>query len=265
MAWPPGIDRNVTKRTIELSTTSISSCLYSHTYILETHYLQQSVSEVKQLGPCTSPQHHHIKTCAPTELPYVHAMAPPSNAQKGSKAGKLSGAPRDGRHSRSRNTTPSSIGGVGSLPTAMELDNESKYLELTMDPFPQTTYESLIDPSIGSTIPDSKAIDAIIATLDDLLKVAEERGIACDRGMRELAKKRKEQVEDERLAVEQNDRDAEEMRRHAGGASSKFKKKSGGKREENERPLTHGAHGLPPQDGSHLGKLLSHIRAVIFF
>lgn len=185
-------------------------------------------------------------------------MAPPSNAQKGSKAGKLSGAPRDGRHSRSRNTTPSSIGGVGSLPTAMELDNESKYLELTMDPFPQTTYESLIDPSIGSTIPDSKAIDSIIATLDNLLKVAEERGIACDRGMRELAKKRKEQVEDERLAVEQNDRDAEEMRRHAGGASSKFKKKSGGKREEKERPLAHGAHGLPPQDGSHLGKLLSH-------
>ena len=137
----------------------------------------------------------------------------------------------------------------------MELDNESKCLELTMESFPQTTYEAIVDPSFNSTIPDSKAIDEIIATVNDLLAIAEKRGVACDRGMRELASQRKNKLEDERLDLEAIDRkEAEDMRRHASGASSKFKKKSGGKREEKERPLTHGAHGLAPQDGSNLGK-----------
>lgn len=143
----------------------------------------------------------------------------------------------------------------------MELDNESKYLELIMDPFPQTTYDSIVDPSFSSTIPDSKAIDEIISTVNGLLAIAEKRGIQCDRGMRELASQRKNKLEDERLDLEAIDRkEAEEMRRQAGGASSKFKKKSGAKREEKERPLTHGAHGLAPQDGSNLGKLYLVIR-----
>ncbi len=134
----------------------------------------------------------------------------------------------------------------------MELDNESKYLELTMDPFPETTLDSFADPAYSSTIPPASVINAMIESVNRLLEIAEARGIACDRGMRELSKQRKDQVEIEAREFEGRERAlSDEMRRN--GSSGKIKKKSG-KRDEEERPLTHGAHGLAPQDGSNLGK-----------
>lgn len=184
---------------------------------------------------------------------------PPPTASKASKAGKNSlSAPGANRQSRSRNTTPNSIGGKvdahiknESIPPPPEMETESKYLDLPMSPFPKTTYESIVDPAWGTQIPDSKSIDAMIESLNKLLEVAEARGSACDRGMRLLSQRRKETVDFERGEMEKREReDAEERARLAS------KKRKSGKRHdkerERERPLTHGAHGLAPQDGSQL-------------
>lgn len=176
-------------------------------------------------------------------------MPPHPSAQKG--AGKRSSANREVRRSRSRHSTPSSVGAASSIPMS---ETESKYLELTMIPFPQISYDEIVDPSIGTSIPDSKAIDAIIDSLNRLLDVAEARGQVCDRGMRLLSLQRKDQVETERRDQERKDREAADEAAERGRQASKMKKKkeSGSKREERERPLTHGAHGLAPQDGSNI-------------
>lgn len=134
-------------------------------------------------------------------------------------------------------------------------ETESKYLELTMIPFPQTNYEEIVDPQIGSSIPDSKAIDAIIDSLNQLLDVAEARGQVCDRGMRLLSLQRKEQVETERREQEHRDKEAADKAAERSRQASKMKKKKDASKTREDRPLTHGAHVLAPQDGSIAGKL----------
>lgn len=176
-------------------------------------------------------------------------MPPHSAAQKG--AGKRSSGPREVRRSRSRNTTPSSVGAGSGIPAT---ETESKYLELTMIPFPQTAYDEIVDPSIGTSIPDSKAIDAIVDSLNRLLDVAEARGQVCDRGMRLLSIQRKDQVETERREQERRDREAADEAAERGRQASKMKKKRDSGKMREERPLTHGAHVLAPQDGSNIGK-----------
>lgn len=122
-----------------------------------------------------------------------------------------------------------------------------------MVPFPQATYDEIVDPQIGSSIPDSKAIDTIIESINKLLDVAEARGKVCDRGMRLLSAQRKDQVETERREQERIDREAADEAAERGRQASKMRKKKDSSKAREERPLTHGAHILAPQDGTNIG------------
>lgn len=122
-----------------------------------------------------------------------------------------------------------------------------------MVPFPQASYDEIVDPQIGSSIPDSKAIDTIIDSINRLLDVAEARGKVCDRGMRLLSAQRKDQVETERREQERIDREAADEAAEMGRQATKMRKKKDSSKVREERPLTHGAHILAPQDGSKVG------------
>ncbi|KAI9743510.1 MAG: Transcriptional regulator [Claussenomyces sp. TS43310] len=176
---------------------------------------------------------------------------PPQAGQKGTK--KKGG--RDARTSRSRNTTPISISGQG-IPASSNSE-ESAYTEMRMKPYVGAAYDEIIEQQPGSSIPDSKALDALLDRLNRLLDAVESRNKVGDRGMRQLAALRKERLEE--IEVERRDeerrerirRDDEEERSKK--AVSKKKKESGKVKEErlkDDRPLTHGAHGLAPQDGT---------------
>lgn len=139
---------------------------------------------------------------------------------------------------------------------------ESKYLELVISPFPFAKYDDIVDPDGGSAIPDSKNLDAIMDRLDRLLSIADARGKVCDRGMRLLSIQRKEQVETERREQERRDREAADEAER-GRQASKLKKKKDTSRAREERPMTHGAHGVSAQDGTNFGK--SFLVLVNFF
>jgi transcriptional adapter 3 len=163
---------------------------------------------------------------------------------------------RDVRQSRSRNTTPSLTGGSNSLP---QIDNsETAYLELPVQQF--RTSDDIVE-QYGSAIPNSKDLEALTERLQRLVDVVEARGSVCDRGMRLLAQARKDRVDEietERRDEERKERlkrdaaDEEERGRHK---ANKVKKRKDVSTAREERPLTHGAHGLAPQDGTNLGML----------
>ncbi len=96
-----------------------------------------------------------------------------------------------------------------------------------------------------------------------LAQSAENRSKACDRGIRELAKRRKEAMEQQReqeredreleeraekLKKEAAVRSAEELIKERKTPKARRRRESAVPREE--RPLAHGAHELAPQDGS---------------
>jgi transcriptional adapter 3 len=179
-------------------------------------------------------------------------FAQKSNAKKG-------GRDSNARRSRSRNTTP----GVTQRPVEMD----TPLTEVRMKPFPISSYDEIVEQQSGSGIPDSKSLDALIERIENLLKEVEARGHASDRGMRKLAALRKDRLEEleaERRDEEQRERlkreAAEEEER--GRKANKMKKKKETSRAREERPLAHGAHGLAPQDGSNLGRLLFYIQSL---
>jgi transcriptional adapter 3 len=172
-------------------------------------------------------------------------FAQKSNAKKG-------GRDSNARRSRSRNTTP----GV-----TRPVEMETPFLEVRMKPFSISSYDEIVEQQSGSAIPDSKSLDALMDRIQNLLKEVEARGSASDRGMRMLAglrKDRLEEVEAERRDEEQKERlrreAAEEEER--GRKANKQKKRKDTSRAREERPLAHGAHGVAPQDGPNLGRLL---------
>lgn len=172
-------------------------------------------------------------------------FAAKSNAKKG-------GRDNNARRSGSRNTTP----GIG----AARVEMETPFLEVRMKPFSISSYDEIVEQQSGSAVPDSKSLDGLMDRIQNLLKEVEARGSASDRGMRILAglrKDRLEEVEEERRAEEQKERlrreAAEEEER--GRKASKMKKRKDTSRAREERPLSHGAHGVAPQDGSNLGEL----------
>lgn len=168
---------------------------------------------------------------------------PPPLTQKG--VGKKG---RD-RQSRSRNTTPSLV-----LPSSNA--GYTAFLELSLDSF--RTPDDLNDV-YGSTIPSSQDLEALLDRLNKLIHVVEARGNVCDRGMRLLAQARKdrlEEIENERREAERKERvkrDAADEEERGRNKASKMKKRKDLSTAREERPLTHGAHGLAPQDGSNLG------------
>lgn len=170
---------------------------------------------------------------------------PPLPSQKGT--GKKG---RDARQSRSRNTTPS-LTGASSIPPGSA--GSTAYLELPKSSF--QTADDLTD-KYTTVIPNSQELGDLLERLNALTKQAEARGAVCDRGMRMLAQARKdriEEIETERRDEENKERvkkevaDEEERGRNR---ANKIKKRKDMSTSREERPFTHGLHGLAPQDGS---------------
>ncbi|KAL9586375.1 MAG: hypothetical protein Q9212_000947 [Teloschistes hypoglaucus] len=166
---------------------------------------------------------------------------------------------RDGRQSRSRNTTPSSN---ISIPISSNTQSQTAYLQTDMGKLmvpANITYEQLLNQHGGGQgIPDPTSLNQMVDNLKTLGQLAEGRSVACDKGMRELSRRRKERVEeDHRLEQENRDReekaslkraaDEEEARGRKSLKTKKVKKERSIAREE--RPLAVGAHGLARQDG----------------
>jgi transcriptional adapter 3 len=174
---------------------------------------------------------------------------PPAHSQKGT--GKKG---RDVRQSRSRNTTPSLAGAV--LPPSES--GNTAYLLLPIQSF--RTSDDIVEP-YGAPIPTSKDLETLLERLRGLVAVVEARGAVCDRGMRMLAQARKdrlEEIERQRRDEENNERlkkEAADEEERGRNKANKIKKKKDVTGAKEERPLTHGAHGLAPQDGSQLGML----------
>ena len=110
----------------------------------------------------------------------------------------------------------------------------------------------------GGGVPDPKLLEAMANDLKKLSQQADTRGQSCDGAMRELSRRRKAKMEEER-EIEQIKREAEEKeslkrvveneddsRERKGGKPKRRKDPAVAKE---ERPLTHGAHGLARQDG----------------
>lgn len=174
--------------------------------------------------------------------------------------GKSKPKVRDGRQSRSRNTTPFSN---VSIPISVAVPAATAYLGVSIANLSDSTtinYNNILEQhSGGGGIPDPKDLENMANDLKTLSVFADTRCDACDGAMRELSKRRKEKVEDDKER-EQVRRDAEEKgsskrlaedeeeaRGRKGGKLKKIKKEGGIIKEE--RPLTHGAHGLARQDG----------------
>lgn len=155
------------------------------------------------------------------------------------------------RQSRSRNTTPSLVAG------AQGEAGYTAYLELPVRQF--RTADDIIE-HYGSAIPSSKDLEALLERLKQLVDVVEIRGSVCDKGMRMLAQTRKERLEEietERRDEERKERlkrDAADEEERGRNKANKVKKRKDLSSTREERPLTHGAHGLAPQDGSNLGE-----------
>lgn len=187
-------------------------------------------------------QFKRIPSKTPSDMP-----PPPSQKGTGKKG-------RDARQSRSRNSTPNLIGASSSVPPAES--GETALLELSRASF--FTSDTVAD--VSSAIPSSKDLEALAEKLQKLVSAIELRGATCDRGMRMLAKLKKErmeEIESDRRDEEYKERlkrdaaDEEERGRHK---AHKLKKRKDMSTSREERPLTHGAHTLAPQDGSNLGK-----------
>ncbi|KAL8866046.1 MAG: hypothetical protein Q9174_006531 [Haloplaca sp. 1 TL-2023] len=172
---------------------------------------------------------------------------------------QLGARSRDGRQSRSRNTTPSSN---ISIPISSNNSSHTAYLQTDMEHLmvpTNITYEQLLNQHGGGQgIPDPSSLNQIGDSLKTLSQLAEQRGVACDSGMRELAKRRKDRFDQEhRLDQENRDREEklslkraaeeEEARSRKSLKTKKMKKERSTAREE--RPLAVGAHGVARQDG----------------
>ncbi|KAI9771102.1 MAG: Transcriptional regulator [Geoglossum simile] len=169
---------------------------------------------------------------------------------------------RDHRRSISRNTTPSSIG-AGTAQASIGGPAYTAYLDIPLADLnvsTKITYEDLLERiGSGSGIPDSEHLKSIAEDLRILSANAEIRGFACDKGMRELAARRKRKVEDERERERAMEEKKEKMRREAlaeeedeelrGRKMQKIKKRKDVSKAREERALTHGAHVSARQDG----------------
>jgi transcriptional adapter 3 len=108
----------------------------------------------------------------------------------------------------------------------------------------------------GIAIPSSKVLEGLLLRLKRPAEAVEIRGAVCDKGMRMLAQERKdrlEEVEIERRDEEHNLRDIAEEKGGGRNKANKIKKRKHRSTRE-ERPLTHEAYRLTPQDRSYIGE-----------
>ncbi|KAK3382964.1 histone acetyltransferases subunit 3-domain-containing protein [Lasiosphaeria ovina] len=163
---------------------------------------------------------------------------PPPPSQKGKKGG--AGAMRQSSSQRSRNTTPSAMPAVASLPA---IDNvETETLDLRFEVFRNLTYEDMVDTAASNTVtPDSKNLEGLLTRLRRLEEVIEKRGLYCDRGMRLLAQNRRLRIDE--MAVE---RGREEERRQREADDEERERKANKKKRK-------ATENLAPQ-GSSIGR-----------
>ncbi|KAK3329531.1 histone acetyltransferases subunit 3-domain-containing protein [Apodospora peruviana] len=137
---------------------------------------------------------------------------PPSSSQKGTgKKGGAGAVRQQQQQQRSRNTTPSAVPAVASLPPVEAVDTET--LELRFEVFRNLTYEDMVDPAASNTVtPDSKSLDGLLTRLQRLGDIIEKRGTYCDRGMRLLAQNRRLRMDE--MAAERG-REEERRQREA--------------------------------------------------
>ena len=173
---------------------------------------------------------------------------------------------REGRRSSSRHTTPSS---TISAPLASPTPTNTAFLEIPINHLvvpANIKYDDILERHGGSGgIPDPKHLETIANDLKMLAQLAKDRSEYNDIGMRELSKRRKEALEEERereqATRERERKEKETARREAEEQDEAREKKSGkAKKKEKERsrvreekpqdrPLNHGAHGVARQDG----------------
>lgn len=123
------------------------------------------------------------------------------------------------------------------------------------------SYEKILERhGGGGGIPDPTHLQTMAEDLKALSRLAEARSETLSEGMRELVARRKERAEEERREAEGAAREleekerlmkaaeeAEDIRARKGATLKKKKNERNSKLEE--RPLTHGAHGVARQDG----------------
>ena len=171
--------------------------------------------------------------------------------------GKKAQSSRD-RRSRSRNTTPVSASTTLSAGLESTSAPSASYLQTSLrhssEP-PKTTVEEVLEQYGSITnIPSSNGLIEAQETVKTQFSSHHKlRGDTLDRLLRELAKRKKERVEQERETEVAEQRQAEERKQ-------KLKIKSRKREPEEERPPAVGAHGVARQDGVdlHRGKYISH-------
>ena len=183
--------------------------------------------------------------------------------------GKSKPKGREGRQSRSRNTTPSSS---VSAPLTSATPTMTALLEIPLSSLMVPTnisYDSVLERhgGGGAGIPDATHLQTISADLKTLAQLASTRSEANNRGMRDLSQRRKQVIEEERerekeieqarlqeeedrrKSIKQEDEDEEDNDVKMDLKPDKTKRKKEKSVPREERPLNHGAHGLARQDG----------------
>lgn len=163
---------------------------------------------------------------------------------------KKGGGKDSSRPPRSRNSTPS-VGG----PSAFVAQEETALLQTRLVTLPGYKYEDMVDVN-SSAIPDSKTLESLMEKLRQIAESVEAKNQIVDKGMRKLATFRRDCAEEaaqelrEAELKEQKKKENEDRMKKAGK-----KRDAGGQiKAKEERPLTHGAHGVAAQDGTSIGK-----------
>ena len=175
---------------------------------------------------------------------------------------------REGRQSRSRNTTPSS---AAEISTSSIIPANTSYTEIPIGSLQvpsNITYDDLLERHGGAGgIPDPSHLTTMAQHLKHLSELASARGDTCNQGMRVLSEKRKSVLleeerekelerehalrareSEERRTLKREAEDDEDLKERKSGKQKKHRKERSAVR-DTERPLNHGAHGLARQDG----------------
>lgn len=170
---------------------------------------------------------------------------------------------REGLHSPTRNTTPTP---TISVQISVPAPSKTAYLGISLSSLTlstETHYDDILEryPG-GGGIPEPKLLGTMANDLRKLSQLAEIRLEACNTAVAELSKRRDEKSAEELVREQANREAAEEketLKRAAedddearSGKSGKVKRLKERSRAREERPLTHGAHGLARQDGLEL-------------
>lgn len=169
---------------------------------------------------------------------------------------------RDGRQSQSRNTTP---GSIVSVPVSVIGPSNTMHPDASMGGLVEsntTNYEDILGRHSGGGIPDPRQLEHMARDLTNIDRQADLKGETFDTIIRELIRLQKDRIEEEREREKQKreleekellKRVAEEEDDAKGRRVTKPKKPKKDRSDlREERPLTHGAHGLARQDGLNL-------------